>query len=64
LIVGLPDPDTVLVTRADSGWVNELHQAVVTSPCPCGELVPTVLGFDPAGPRLLAERCEPQRNTN
>ncbi|WP_027344863.1 hypothetical protein [Hamadaea tsunoensis] len=57
LVVGLPDPDTVLVTRADSGWVGELHQAVLESPCPVSELVPVVLAFDgTAPPRLLAER--------
>lgn len=57
LVVGLPDPDTVLVTRADSGWVDDLRQAVLESPCPDSELVPVVLAFDGATPpRLLAER--------
>jgi hypothetical protein len=61
LLVGLPDPDTVLVSRTDSGWAEDVRQAVLTSPCPSSELVPTLLAYDPAtpGPRLVAERPEP-----
>lgn len=61
LIVGMPDPDTVLVTRADSGWVDDLRHAVLGSPCPSSELVPTLLAFEPTGVRVLAERAEPVR---
>lgn len=60
LLVGLPDPDTVLVTRMDSGWVDELQRAVLASPCPAGELVPSVLALESTGLRLLAERPEHQ----
>lgn len=61
LLVGLPDPETVLVTRTDSGWVDDVRQAVLASPCPSSELVPTLLAYDPTapGPRLVAERPEP-----
>ncbi|HEX6681238.1 MAG TPA: hypothetical protein VF062_00470 [Candidatus Limnocylindrales bacterium] len=65
LLVGLPDPDTVLVTRIDSGWVGELRHAVLASPCPSSELVPSVLAFEPSdsgrpAPRLVEERPDPQ----
>jgi hypothetical protein len=56
LLVGLPDPDTILVTRQDSGWADDLQQAVLTSTCPAGELVPTVLAAEPSGLRVVAER--------
>jgi hypothetical protein len=56
LVVGLPDPDTVLVAGAGSAWADEVRHAVLTSPCPSSELVPCVLGADAAGVRLLAER--------
>lgn len=56
LLIGLPDPDTVLITRQDSGWVDDLQQAVLTSTCPAGELVPTVLAAEPSGLRVVAER--------
>jgi hypothetical protein len=61
LLVGLPDPETVLVSRMDSGWAEDVRQAVLTSPCPSSELVPTLLAYDPAtpGPQLIAERPEP-----
>lgn len=56
LLIGLPDPETVLVTRQGSGWADDLQQAVLTSPCPAGELVPTVLAAEPSGLRVVAER--------
>lgn len=63
LLVGLPDPDTVLVTRMDSGWAGELRHAVLASPCPSSELVPSVLSYEPVAagrpvPQLVAERPE------
>ena len=61
LIVGMPDPDTVLVTRADSGWVEDLRHAVLGSACPSSELVPSLLAFEPSGLRMLAERAETAR---
>lgn len=57
LIVGMPDPDTVLVTRTDSGWFEDLRHAVLGSPCPSSEMVPSLLAFEPAGLRMLAERA-------
>jgi hypothetical protein len=57
LIVGVPDPDSLLVARADSGWVEDLRHAVLGSPCPSSEMVPSLLAFEPAGLRLLAERA-------
>jgi hypothetical protein len=59
LVVGLPEPDLLLVAGARSGWVEDVHRAVVTSPCPTSELVPTVLALQPSGVRVLAERPEP-----
>jgi hypothetical protein len=56
LIVGLPDPDTVLVARMDAGWTDDIQQIVLSSAGPLGELVPCVLSYDAAGVRLLAER--------
>jgi hypothetical protein len=56
LIVAMPDPDTVLVARADSGWVEDLRQAVLGSPCPPSELVPCLLAFELTVLRILAER--------
>jgi hypothetical protein len=59
VLVGLPDPETVLVTRMDSGWVDQLRHAVLASPCPSGELVPSILAFD--GPQGVAPRFVAQR---
>jgi hypothetical protein len=59
LVVGLPEPDLLLVAGARSGWVEDVHRAVLTSPCPTSELVPTVLAVQPSGVHVLAERPEP-----
>jgi hypothetical protein len=58
MLVGLPDPDTVLVTRIDSGWTDFVQRAVLESPYAAGELVPSVLVLEPNGLRLLIERHE------
>ena len=59
LVVGLPDPDTVLVARSDSGWADEVRQTVLTSAGQASELVPCVLAYGAAGVRMLDERPEP-----
>jgi hypothetical protein len=56
LLVGLPDPDTVLVTPTNSGWVDELQRLVLNSPDTAREFVPSVLAFEPNGLRFVAER--------
>jgi hypothetical protein len=56
LVAGIPDPDTLLVTGADSGWVGELERAVLESPCPASEVVPAVLSLAPSGATVVAER--------
>jgi hypothetical protein len=56
LVVGLPDPDTVLVASAGSEWAYDVEQMVMQSPCPDSELVPCILAFEPGGVRMLAER--------
>jgi hypothetical protein len=56
LTVGVPEPDTVVVTVAGSGWEPEVEQAVLRSPCPPSEMVPTVLSVTSGGVRILAER--------
>jgi hypothetical protein len=56
LLVGVPDPDTLLVTGVNSGWVDEVERAVLNSPCPPAELLPTMLSLTPAGAQVLSER--------
>lgn len=56
LTVGVPEPDTVVITAAGSGWEADVEQAVLRSPCPPGEMVPTVLSVTSDGVRILAER--------
>ena len=56
LIVGLPRQDHLLVAGASSGWVGHVEEAVLGSPHPADELVPSLLLFEPSGIRLLAER--------
>ncbi|MEV0273862.1 hypothetical protein AB0H43_34240 [Hamadaea sp. NPDC050747] len=58
LVVALPDPDTILVTRQDSGWVEYLERCVLDSPYAAGEIVPSLVALEPAGIRLLVERHE------
>jgi hypothetical protein len=56
LLVGVPDPDTLLVTAVNSGWAGEVEHAVLSSPCPPAELVPTLLSLTPSGGQILSER--------
>lgn len=56
LVVGLPDPDTVLVAAAGSPWAYDVEQMVLESPGLDSELVPCVLVFEPDGIRMVAER--------
>jgi hypothetical protein len=56
LTVGVPEPDTVVVTAAGSGWEEDVEQAVLRSPCPPSEMVPTVLSMTSGGVQILAER--------
>ena len=56
LLVAVPEPDTLVVTAENSGWAPEVEQAVLRSPCPPGEMVPTLLSMTPAGARIVAER--------
>jgi hypothetical protein len=59
LIVGLPEPDSLLVARADSPWASDVRAAVASSTCPSSELVPCVLEMDTSGARMVAERGMP-----
>ena len=56
MFVAVPDPDIVLVTRQDSVFAEDLRQAVLTSDCPSGELVPLLLAVGPTGIHVVAER--------
>ena len=56
LLIGLPDPDLLIVTSARSPRAGDVEQAVLASPCPTTELVPTVLLAGPSGMRVVAER--------
>jgi hypothetical protein len=56
MLAGVPEPDTLIVTGMNSGWAADVEQAVLRSPCPPGELVPTLLSLTPAGIRVEAER--------
>jgi hypothetical protein len=58
LLVGLPDPDTVLVTKMDSGWADELRRLVLTSHDVSRELVPCVFQIDSGGIRFFVERSD------
>jgi hypothetical protein len=58
MLVGLPDPDTALVTLMESGWVDELQSLVASSPADAREFVPCVLALEPGGLRFLAERSQ------
>lgn len=55
-LVGVPEPDTLLATADNSGWVDELRRAVLESPCPPSEMVPTLLAVDAKGVTVVAER--------
>jgi hypothetical protein len=56
LVVGLPSPDEILVSPADSGLVDVVHRAVRESEYPGGELVPSVLSVDGDRIEVVAER--------
>ena len=56
LLVGVPEPDTLVVTAENSGWAPEVEQAVLRSPCPPGEMIPTLLSLTSTGARIVAER--------
>ena len=56
MLVGLPDPDTALVTLMESGWADELQSLVMSSPADATEFVPCVLALEPGGLRFIAER--------
>lgn len=56
LLVGLPDPDTVVATLAGSGWADEVQKLVLESGNASGEFTPCVLAFEPGSVRLVAER--------
>jgi hypothetical protein len=56
-IVGVPDTNTVLVTPVNSGWVDEIHHLVRSSPHEAREFVPCVLALERGGFQFLAERA-------
>lgn len=56
LIVGLPCPDEMYVTREGSGLADTVRQQALSSPYETTELVPSVLRLGPGGLELLAER--------
>ena len=56
LLVGLPDPDNVLVTPMDSGWAEEVRSAVLNSRCEAQELTPSLFELENGGLVLVAER--------
>ncbi|MFD6155331.1 hypothetical protein ACFWF7_13170 [Nocardia sp. NPDC060256] len=56
LIVGLISPDHILIAGASSGQVEEIRQAVLTSPDTSSELVPSLLLIDADTIEVIAER--------
>jgi hypothetical protein len=56
LLAGVPEPDTLVLTGLSSGWTAEIEEAVLRSPCPPGEMVPTLLSLTSSGMRIEAER--------
>lgn len=56
LLVGLPEPDALLVTGPRSSWAERVREMVLESPCPATELVPTLLRLDRSGMTVEAQR--------
>ncbi|MFI6042114.1 hypothetical protein ACIA8C_10800 [Nocardia sp. NPDC051321] len=56
LVVGLISPDHILIAGADSGQVEHIRQAVLTSPDTGTELVPSLLLIDADTIEVIAER--------
>jgi hypothetical protein len=56
LLVGLPEPDTLVVTGVRSSWADEVRRMVLESPCPATELVPTLLRLNRSGMAVEAQR--------
>lgn len=56
LLVGLPEPDTLVVTGARSSWADDVRRMVLESPCPATELIPTLLRLNRSGMTVEAQR--------
>jgi hypothetical protein len=57
LVVGLPEPDTLMaVAEASAAASDLLRHSVLSTRCPPGPLVPTVLSLTRSGYTVLAER--------